>query len=174
MRYLGCIVAWTLVTFLDPTAQNTLGNQTGSDSVQKAPAPSGNINGVFAVDGAAYAKTEAGIQSAINSAVSADGGVVDARGVPSITLASELDIGSNSSPNAGVTLLVPKAATWSVTITDGASCGITVHNKSTVIGSNGQGNGNLFVVSAASAATNAMGLVCTDPSPPAGGQYVHL
>jgi hypothetical protein len=174
MKYLGCIAACTLVSLAYPMVQNSSGNQILAGFGQQGSAVSGNSTRVFMVDGATYAKTEAGIQSAINAAVSTGGGIVDARAVPSITLRSGLHVGSDASPNAGVTLLVPKAATWSVTITDGVSCGITVHNKSTIIGLNGQGAGNLFVIAAASASTKAMGMVCTDPSPPSGGQYVRI
>jgi hypothetical protein len=133
-----------------------------------------NINGVLRVDGVKYAKTEAGIQSAINDAVAAGGGTVDARGVPSITFTSQLDVGANASPNQAVALLLPKIATWSVSMNSPTNCGIMVHDKSSVIGLNGQGNGNLFVVAAANSSTNVSGLVCTDPSPMGGGSYTRI
>jgi hypothetical protein len=131
-------------------------------------------NYIRVVDGVHYPLTEAGVQSCINDAIAASGtGAVtcDARAVPSITLATELEVGNSSA--AALTLLLPQHATWSVSITDGTHCGIRQYQKSAIIGQNTASNGIQFTIAPSSSATNVEGLYCTEDAPTGGGSYVY-
>jgi hypothetical protein len=101
------------------------------------------VNGVFAVDGNIYPLTGAGVASAISAALSAGGGIVDARGVCNATFSSELDIGNSS--GTPITLLLPSApnCAWTSTVNNGTSDGFKAFNNSHVV-SEGQGSGGSF------------------------------
>jgi hypothetical protein len=98
-------------------------------------------------------------------------GTVDARDCTgSQTISQEIDVGNNATTTQ-VVLLLPNAATWNITITDGVSCGIKQFSQTSIVGNNMvTGNGTLNITGAATASLDSF--YCTDPSPVGGGSYV--
>jgi hypothetical protein len=130
------------------------------------------FNAVRFVDGIHYPYTVAGIQACSNDAKTLGNstGICDARGVPSLTLTSELDVGDSSSSR--IMLLLPVQAVWSTSITDGTSCGIKQFDKTTIVGATTSGTPG-FVLQPLNSSTNVFALYCTPASPAGGGQYVN-
>ena len=155
------------------TAAGALANLNGISSIlttpqsMAGPLTTPKINGVLAVDGTVYPLTGAGVQSAINDAITAGGGTVNARGVCNATFASEFDIGNGA--NVPINLLVPSTAcTWTSTQTDVTAYGFRVFPESSVIGE-GSGQGQPFKF-AGSSAFRGVDLFAAHGS----GEYGHL
>src|SRR6266480_3112652 len=97
------------------------------------PTTAAKLNNVFRVDGVTYPFSTAGLQAAIAAAIAAGGGIVDARGMGSFNITSEIDVGNHA--QVPVTLLLPQAATWTVSgITNGTSCAIKQFSQSSILG----------------------------------------
>lgn len=175
MRRLICLLAlfsilsststWTFAQQTTNSAQPITANEAASQPGTGALHASHRI----VIDGVTYPYTAAGVNAAVHAAVAlTSGGVVDATGIPTETFSSEIDVGDATGSDS-VTLLVPPVGTWTFTMRDGASCGLRVYGKSSVIGSNPSGS-TLFTVSAGAAA-NLRAVVCNDPTD---GQYVRI
>jgi len=126
-----------------------------------------NLNGVQKCDQFAGSTIDVQLNACIAAAAANSvgaQGIADATGLRTGTIAAQVNVGNNAVTNI-VALLLPKAATWSVTITNGTSCGIMLYDKSAMIGTGNASNGDLMTINAYSSSTNVAGLVCTDPSP---------
>ena len=136
------------------TAAAAILNLDGISSVDSSPQSmvgpisSPEVNGILAVDGTVYPLTGAGVQSAINDAITAGGGTVDARGVCNATFSTELDIGNSS--GVPVDLLVPAGnCIWRSNVSDGVSYGFHLFKFSTITG-DGSGQGQRFQMNGSS------------------------
>lgn len=90
-------------------------------------------------------------------------GICDARGLYGVqTIAAEVDV------LAGTELLLPQNGTWTVTITNGTSCGFKQFSQSSMIAPSSGGTSNMTIQ--AQASTNAASLWCNDTVP--AGIYV--
>ncbi len=110
------------------------------------------------------------ISAAAATKVGAEG-IADATRLRSGIIAAQVDVGNHEGTN-NVVLLMPKTASWAVTITDGKSCGIMLHTKSAMISLGNNSNGTQMNIVAANKSTKVVAIVCTDPDPPEGGAYV--
>jgi hypothetical protein len=98
-------------------------------------------------------------------------GTVDATDcVGAQTISQEIDVGNNA-VTTKIALLLPPTGTWTITITDGVSCGIKQFNQTSIVG-NGPITVPLTITGSASA--NLSAFYCTDPNPVGGGSYVRL
>lgn len=150
VRWALAILLWIGICISQASAENT---------------PNINTYNIIYVDGCAggtrYPATAAGINSAISTAISAGGGLVDARSCDgqNLTMNAEIDLGNAST--VPVALLLPDSGTWTWSLTGGRSHGIKVFDKSSLIGS-GAGEGQPFQLIAASTA-NMLDVVGTIP-----------
>jgi hypothetical protein len=171
----------TVVTTATLNGGSLAGTYTGSPTLSGNPVFSGapifsnsttvpKLNNLIYVDGVTYPFTTAGIQAAIAAAIAAGGGIVDARGATSMTITSEIDVGNHA--QVPVTLLLPQAATWTVTgITNGTSCAIKQFSQSSVIGP-GTGGSSAMIIHGGLASNNLDSIYCTEASPSGNGSYI--
>ncbi len=135
-----------------------------------APTTAAKLNNVFRVDGTTYPFSTAGLQAAIAAAIAAGGGIVDARGMGSFNITSEIDVGNHA--QVPVTLLLPQAATWTVSgITNGTSCAIKQFSQSSILGPGTAGSGAM-VIHAGANTNNLDSLYCTEAAPTGNGSYI--
>jgi len=128
------------------------------------------INNVFYVDGVTYPFSTAGLQAAIAAAIAVGGGTVDARGMGSFNITSEIDVGNHA--QVPVTLLLPQAATWTVSgITNGTSCAIKQFSQSSILGP-GTAGSSAMVIHGGANTNNLDSLYCTEAAPVGNGSYV--
>src|SRR5271157_748699 len=118
-------VNWTPFGTVSFTGNNThSGTEMFTGSV-----PIAYLNGVIGVDGTTYPLTGAGLISAVVTANTTGGGVVDARGLFSAAFTTNLVV------PLGVTLLLPSTGTWTFNFSNPAVAAITVKNGGRLIGS---------------------------------------
>ena len=151
---------WTFTGGLSGSGPNTF---TGTTTIAK-------LNNVIRVDGVTYALSTAGLQAAIAAAIAAGGGTVDAMGIGSFNITSEIDVGNHA--QVPVTLLLPQAATWTVSgITNGTSCAVKQFSQSSIIGP-GTGGSSAMVIHAGAITNNLDSLYCTEAAPTGNGSYI--
>jgi hypothetical protein len=122
-----------------------------------------------------YACSTAGVQSAISDAISltttVTQHVVDASNCTTMTITSEIDVGTGTTAMAGrIKLILPANGTWTANMTDGTSYALKWGDGAMIYGGTGSGEGQPFSIVAGSSSN--LGAVCgTDPS---SGQYYHV
>jgi hypothetical protein len=136
------------------------------DSVQLTQAVT---NGVVLADLQVGATLDAKLNACIVAAKLQLPHICDARNVGSGTISAEVDVGDSSF--TPVALLLPQSGTWTVTITNGTSCGFKLFDASAIISDGTTGEGMTMVI-ANGASANDLAVVCTDPAPAGGGSYV--
>ncbi len=157
---------------LNPMPMNfiTLPCTGASGCTFTGPTTTPKLNNIIMVDGVTYPVSTAGLQAAIAAAIAAGGGIVDARGMGSFNITSEIDVGNHA--QVPVTLLLPQAATWTVSgITNGTSCAIKQFSQSSILGP-GTGGSSAMVIHAGAVTNNLDSLYCTEPSPNGNGSYI--
>ncbi len=164
-----------LISALDAFGHFTLPVVSNPASLTGNNAFTGNntfpkINNVFYVDGVTYPFSTAGLQAAIAAAIAVGGGTVDARGMGSFNITSEIDVGNHA--QIPVTLLLPQAATWTVSgITNGTSCAIKQFSQSSILGP-GTAGSSAMVIHGGANTNNLDSLYCTEAAPVGNGSYV--
>lgn len=107
---------------------------------------------------AAHAK--ATVAAAITAVEAVGGGTVDARGLKTATITSEIDVGDGTH---SVTLILPSSGTWTAsTISDGTSCFLKVWAGSSIVNFAPSNGGSKFTIQN-SGAVNADSMICTQP-----------
>jgi hypothetical protein len=97
------------------------------------------------------------------------GGIIDARSCgPSETISQQMNLGEQTGTKA-VALLLPSAAGWNVSITDGVSCAIKAWHRGVLEGPSNSGT-SAMVIQPSSSSTNVKALYCTDTAF-SGGMY---
>lgn len=127
----------------------------------------------FAGAGAAQ-QINACITAVISSA--GDSGECDARDFGGVqTMSQQINLGTSSSGTAGLTILLrlPVSATWTWALTDGTSCGIKAFNNTLIQGFQAAGGQGSTVLHAPGSAS-MRSMLCTDPSPSSGGNYIRF
>lgn len=118
------------------------------------------------------------INACITTAISSNGdsGECDARYFGGLqSMSQQINLGTSASGTAGLTVLLrlPISATWTWALTDGTSCAIKVFNNTLIEGYQAAGGQGSTVLHAPGSA-NMRSMVCTDPSPSSGGNYVRI
>lgn len=157
------LVGAASVTFTNATINGNLTATAGQNNIDAFL-----FNGVRYIDGTKYPATCAGIQSALADALAGPPNIVDARGVPSITCSSEMDIGDGTHP---VMLLVPSiSGSWTSNVSDGVHAGFKVFNLSAVASTGGMCGAGIQFQLIGSSTFNGTNVFLTDP----GTRYTHL
>ena len=120
-----------------------------------------------------YPCTTAGIQAAISDAVNLANGitqsVVDASNCTTLTITSEIDIGTGTALNQRIKFLLPANGTWTATMTGGTSYALKWGEGAMVYGGTGCGEGQPFTIVAGSGSN--LRAVCGND--PVNGTYFH-
>jgi hypothetical protein len=159
--------------FQGPVTGNVTGSLTGdvTGNITSAGASSfvsmstRQLNGfIFMADRYPGDTAAQKINAAMAAAVLVGGGVVDARG-----LGGAQTIDEQINVRAYTVLMLPGAAEWQITITDGTSSGIKQFGNSSIVG-NGTLLNRMIIKGAASA--NVDSFYRTDEAPGEGGSYI--
>lgn len=143
--------------------------QHSLQGLQVRPRTSNIYNAIY-IDGVQYPCSGSGIISAINDAMNALVGTVDARICANLTTTTEIDIGNRQ--GYPLTLLVPDFGTWTISFNNPGQCGLKVFTHSSIVGTAPAGSAGFSLLPAAGASIRSA--LCTDPDPLWGGSYVNI
>jgi len=128
-----------------------------------------SINGTVYSDLQAGATLDVRLNACVTAAIAKPPHICNATNEGGVqTVAAQINVGDAGQD--AVTVLLPSSATWTVTISDGTSCGMKQFGGSSLVGFGHMTGGTMHLSSGVGSNMNS--LYCTDASPAGGGSYI--